>query len=167
MKDMPLESVAASCFPLTEAIVTYVTIRRTHDEVNRYVSRKLGKWKLSVPKYGIIVNLYDRKSLTLSELSQRIFSGNSNLTTLVDRMERDGIVERLDSATDRRVKKIQLTEKGSEMAPRIISEYRSFLHKMMTDCLSPGEQKLLTELLVRVKDSIASQTAMPDRKTPS
>ena len=153
---------SSNLFPYTDAIDTYVLIRRTHDEVHRYVSKQLAQWGLSVPKYGIVVHLYDQGSLTLSKLSQLIFSGNSNLTALVDRMERDGIVERLNSASDRRVKKIRLTQKGMDLAPKVISEYRGFLHQMMLNCLSPEEQHNLKNLLGQVKNKISSLSAPND-----
>lgn len=36
------------------------------------------------------------------------------MTGLIDRMERDGLVERRDDASDRRVQRIHLTEKGKQ-----------------------------------------------------
>jgi MarR family 2-MHQ and catechol resistance regulon transcriptional repressor len=141
-------------FPFTDAIKAYVTIRRSHDQVHRHVSKKLLQRGLSVPQYGVIRQLYDHESLTLSELSELIFCGNSNLTGLIDRMEREGLVERINSKRDRRVKKVCLTEKGIELASKIIGDHRAFLHEMMMNCLSPDEQRTLVDMLTRVKDSI-------------
>ena len=154
MKDNLHEKKSSLCFPMTDAIKAYVAIQRAHDAVSRHVSKKLIKWKLSVPKYGIILHLYDNESLPLSELSSLIFRGNSNLTTLITRMEKEGWVERVDNDGDRRVKKIRLTEKGRELAPKIISEYRAFLHQMMMNCLLPNDQKVLIDLLSKLKESI-------------
>ncbi len=147
-------SKSYQCFPFTDAINAYTTIRRTHDKLHRHVSKKLEKWQLSVPKYGVIRQLYNHEFLTLSEISQRIFSGNSNVTTLIDRMERDGLVERVKGGNDRRVKRIRLTEKGLALAPKVVSEYRGFLHQTMTNCLTHKEQQTLTGLLYKVMESI-------------
>ena len=142
------------CFPSTDAITAYRITRETHDAIHKHVSSWLREWGLSVPKYGIILQLYDHECLPISEISNLIFRGNSNLTTLMNRMERDGLVERFNDDRDRRMKKIRLTEKGKELAPKIISEYRIFLHQMMTNCLRPDEQIILINLLNRVKDSL-------------
>lgn len=142
------------CFPYTKAINTYTTIRLAHDDLNRRVSKELEKWKLSVPKYGVIRQLYNHNSLTLTELSQKIFSGNSNLTTLIDRMEGDGLVERVEGDTDRRIKKVRLTKKGLALAPRVVEEYRRFLHQMVTKCLTHDEQRMLTNLLQKIVESL-------------
>lgn len=75
------------------------------------------------------------------------------MTTLIDRMERDGLVQRVNNENDRRVKEIRLTEKGKELAPRVIAEYRPFLYQMMS-CFSPDEQRVLTNLLTRLKEQL-------------
>ena len=154
------------CFPLTEAIRAYVAVRKVHDLLHRHVSKKLAKWELSVPKYGVIRQLYDHESLPLSEISNLIFRGNSNITTLINRMERDGFVERVDHDSDRRIKKFRLTEKGRQIAPKVIGEYRVFLHQMM-NCLSPDEQQVLINLLSKINESIISVEADSSRSTKS
>ena len=145
-------------YPVTDAINGYATLRRTHDALHRYVSRKLAEWGLSVPKYGVIMQLYDRGSIPLSEIGNLIFRCNSNVTTLIDRMEEDGLVEKVGHDGDRRVKKIRLTAKGRKLAPKVITGYRGFLHQMMSKNLSRNEQKVLADLLNRVKAGVEGRT---------
>ena len=133
--------------------MAYWWVQQVHNVVNRIVSKKLAQWGLSVPKYGIIRQLYDHETLTLSELSRLIFRGNSNMTTLVDRMERDGIVQRVGHDNDRRVKVLRLTAKGRALAPKVIKEYRSFLHEMMS-CMTRSEQRMLVDLLTHLKERL-------------
>jgi DNA-binding MarR family transcriptional regulator len=140
-------------FSPTDAFRAYWSIQQIHNIVNRIVSKKLAQWGLSVPKYGIIRQLYDHDTLPLSKLSRLIFRGNSNMTTLVDRMERDGIVQRVGHENDRRVKVLRLTEKGRVLAPKVIKEYRSFLHEMMS-CIPRSEQRKLVDSLSRLKERL-------------
>jgi DNA-binding MarR family transcriptional regulator len=149
----PSDRKSSHIFPPTEGINAYLTFQRTYNIVNRTVSKRLARWGLSVPKYGVIIQLYDHESLPLTEISKLIFCGNSNLTALIDRMERDGLVQRVNHGTDRRIKEIRLTEKGRELAPKVIGEYRPFLHQMMS-CFSPDEQKTLSDLLARLNDRL-------------
>jgi len=142
-----------SLFPYTDSHETYVQLRRTHDAIHRHVSKKLKKWGLSVPKYGVLVRVYDHKQLPISYLSTQIFRGNSNMTTLINRLEKDGLVCRSNGDKDRRVKMIRLTPKGIRLAPKVIKEYRSFQQQMM-DCLSHREKIELLALLKRLKDSL-------------
>jgi DNA-binding MarR family transcriptional regulator len=69
-------------------------------------------------------------------------------------MERDGLVERVNCEVDRRVRRVRLTEKGREFAPKVISEHRAFLHQMMVSCLPPENHQTLITLLNQIKESI-------------
>jgi len=142
----------ARLHPLTDAIQAYLEIRKTHDAIHRHVSKKLAQWGLSIPKYGVMMRLYDHGALYLTELSTLIFRGNSNITTLITRLERDGLVERFHGE-DRRVKKIRLTRKGQALIPKVISEYREFLDRMMSDALSAKNQRRLIKDLSRLRES--------------
>jgi MarR family transcriptional regulator, 2-MHQ and catechol-resistance regulon repressor len=140
-------------FPFTDAHETYVQLRRTHDAIHRHVSKELAKWGLSVPKYGVLVRVYDHHALSISYLSTQIFRGNSNMTTLINRLEKDGLVRRFEGDKDRRVKMIRLTPKGLRLAPIVIKEYRAFQEKMM-DCLTVKERKTILQLLQKIRSSI-------------
>ena len=139
--------------PFSDPQEAYVQLRRTHDAIHRHVSKKLAKWDLSVPKYGVLVRLYDHKELSSSYLSTQIFRGNSNMTTLINRMEKSGLVCRVNIDKDRRVRMIRLTPDGLRLARVVIKEYRAFQQEMM-DCLSIKERSVLLRLLKKVEASL-------------
>ncbi len=151
-KNLP-ERKSARIYPLTDSIEAYLEIRKTHDAFHRHVSKKLEQWGLSIPKYGVIMRLYDHGELYLTELSNLIFRGNSNITTLITRLERDGLVERVNGE-DRRVKKIRLTREGQSIIPKVIAGYRPFFHQTMSKNLSAQEQKTLMKLLEKLREGI-------------
>jgi MarR family transcriptional regulator for hemolysin len=153
MKENLPERRSSRIYPLTDAIQAYLEIRKTHDAIHRHVSKKLAQWGLSIPKYGVMMRLYDQGPLYLTELSNLIFRGNSNITTLITRLERDGLVERFHGE-DRRVKKIRLTTKGQALIPKVISEYRAFLDQMMTKALSGKNHRGLAKALSQLRESL-------------
>jgi DNA-binding MarR family transcriptional regulator len=153
MKKDLAQRKSARIYPLTDSIEAYLEIRKTHDALHRHVSKELDRWGLSIPKYGVVMRLYDHGELYLTELSNLIFRGNSNITTLITRLERDGLVERFNGE-DRRVKKIRLTRKGQTLVPRVIAGYRPFLHRAVSKNLSAQEQKTLRKLLEKLREGI-------------
>ena len=153
MKQMSKNQPSDLLFPYTDAHEAYVQLRRTHDAIHRHVSKKLAKWGLSVPKYGVLRRVYDHKELSISYLSNQIFRGNSNMTTLINRMEKDGLLRRFNGDRDRRVKMIRLTPIGLRLAPVVIKEYRAFQQQMM-DCLSVKERQDLLVILKKLKESL-------------
>ena len=68
---------------------------------------------LSMAKQSALTKLVDaREPLTLSDLAARLSCVRSNMTQLVDRMEADGLVRRVDDPADRRVVRAELTPVG-------------------------------------------------------
>lgn len=68
---------------------------------------------LSTPKFSVISELVrEGKPLSLSELATRLSCVKSNMTQLVDRLETDGLVKRVDDPNDRRAVRAAITEEG-------------------------------------------------------
>jgi DNA-binding MarR family transcriptional regulator len=78
------------------------------------------------------------------------------LTGLLDRMERDGWVERRLDASDRRAKRIYLTDK---VAP-VMKELRTLAREVRMAALrglSETEQQTLMSLLLKVRGNLSSR----------
>jgi DNA-binding MarR family transcriptional regulator len=75
----------------------------------------LSKVSLSMAKQGALTQLaLAGEPLTLSQLATRLSCVRSNMTQLIDRLEADGLVRRLDDPTDRRSVRAELTALGRE-----------------------------------------------------
>ena len=121
-----MNSVAQDSQSVQEARAT----ERRKSEVDRIVetilylyaeSRRVTKTEardrgLTGPQLSVLKILEATGDLSLTELSERMSAKNSTITGIVDRMERDGLVVRDRSATDRRVVLIRATPKGLELA---------------------------------------------------
>ncbi len=75
----------------------------------------LNELGLSMAKQSALSQLAEAgEPLTLSELAARLSCVRSNITQLVDRLEADGLVRRVNDATDRRSVRAELTSIGIE-----------------------------------------------------
>jgi len=73
----------------------------------------LGRVGLSMAKYSVLTELVNAgKPLTLGDLAARVSCVRSNMTQLIDRLEADGFVRRVQCPTDRRSVHAQITESG-------------------------------------------------------
>ena len=138
---------------LQPAIDAYVQLRRTADAVARYVEAELGEWRMTAAQYGVLLHLMKGEPLSLTDLSGLVFRSNSTLTSLIDRMERDGLVARVAHENDRRVTTVALTQKGRELLLEIRVHHRPFLAGMMS-CLSPEELSHLSALLNKIEHKL-------------
>lgn len=71
--------------------------------------------ELSGPKFAALNVLAAQKQpTTLSELAEKLTCVRSNVTQLVDRLEAEGLVKRIDDPMDRRAVRAELTRLGRE-----------------------------------------------------
>ena len=94
-------------------LISRVTLVVTSALKEGLVSAGVGDVK---PAYlGALFALWKEDGLKVVELGRRSGLETSSMTGLIDRMERDGLVERRDDASDRRVQRINLTKKGRDV----------------------------------------------------
>jgi DNA-binding MarR family transcriptional regulator len=77
--------------------------------------------------YQVLRVLERNGPLPMSEIGKRLFIAKQNMTTLADKLMRDGLVERKDDAEDRRVVNIVITEKGVEFLKRSMLTLKSII----------------------------------------
>jgi DNA-binding MarR family transcriptional regulator len=81
--------------------------------VEKKLEDALAKVELSGPKYAALTVLVQAgEPISLSELANRLTCVRSNITQLIDRLENDGLVRRVDDPGDRRGKRAELTQLG-------------------------------------------------------
>ena len=84
--------------------------------------------------------------VVMSELAGRLGCHVSNLTGVVDRMERDGLVKRVRSSRDRRAVFVRLTEMGGQRRSQLQNALPPLQHAL-SQGLSAGERTQLCRLL--------------------
>ena len=117
---------------------------------NRRVTKEIAaRVSLTGPQLTVVKMLEQMGDLSLSELSDAIRAQNSTVTGIIDRMEREGLVDRLRSTEDRRVVLIRLTKKGEALAREVSVEPMEMLRTAL-DELSGKEQRDLLSILTKL-----------------
>lgn len=133
-------------------IYLYTESRRLTKDMARAVG-------LTGPQLTVLKLLETFRDLSLSSLSERIRAQNSTVTGIIDRMEREDLVARVRSTTDRRVVHIRLSDKGFRVARQIEVEpmeiFRGALLELTARDLS-DLLRILGKLQKRVRDRVAS-----------
>lgn len=87
------------------------------------------------------------KPLPMGELAGHLHCDNSNVTGIVDRLEKRGLVERQPDERDRRVKLLVLTEEGQRMRELFVG--RMHEPAPAITALSRDDQRALRDILSR------------------
>ena len=119
------------------------TIIYLYTESRRLTKGMASQFGLTGPQLTVIKLLESFQDLSLSSLSERIRAQNSTVTGIIDRMEREGLVRRERSTTDRRVVHIRLSDKGQKLARQIQVEPM----EIFRDALASLTQADLRDLL--------------------
>ena len=106
---------------------------------------------LSAAKYKVLSQIAKSKDpVPLRLLAEEQQCVASNVTTLVDRLETDGLVRRVDDPADRRSKRAELTELGKEKAEdgaRVVAEVEA----AFAESLDPTERLALAKVLTSLR----------------
>ena len=82
------------------------------------------RWQLSPSQFNVINLLHDLpEGLSQTALGQQLLMHRSNLTGLVDKLERRGLVERRAAPDDRRAYRVVLTATGTKLVREILPHY--------------------------------------------
>jgi MarR family 2-MHQ and catechol resistance regulon transcriptional repressor len=110
---------------------------------------------LTESQFAVLEALYHLGPLSQGQLCQKILRSGSNLTTVVDNLERDELVLRERDTDDRRVQIVSLTEQGRAAVAAALSAHVARVTRLMT-ALTKAEQKELARICRKLGTSIAS-----------
>ncbi len=102
--------------------------------------------------YDVLVQLAHAPELRLrmSELADSVLLTPSGLTRLVDRLCRDGLVERVRCDDDARGSYAALTERGRDRFDDVRQTHLAGVRRLFLDHLSPAEQRSLATTWERI-----------------
>ena len=100
---------------------------------------------LTYSQFAVLEALYHLGPLTQGEVSQKVLKSGSNMTTVIDNLERHGLVRRERDAKDRRVIHIHLTEAGKGKVEAVLPGHVAALVDEFR-VLSAKEQEMLGKL---------------------
>lgn len=130
-------------------VLLFVQLHHTADLVVKTVERDLAKHGLSVARYAILRMMANREPVQLSWLAERHFSRRSNITAMVDRLVRDGLVERIPDEIDRRVTRVRLTNLGRDTVETARAPHLKYLGQILAP-LDEAERHLMINLLEKL-----------------
>ena len=129
------------------------TILYLYTESRRITKLQAREVGLTGPQLTVIKLLDAFGDLSLSSLSERIRAQNSTVTGIIDRMEREGLVLRERSTTDRRVVFIKLTDKGRAVAKTIPVEPMEIFRAVLAS-LSRDDTRDLLRILGKLQKRV-------------
>ena len=124
--------------------------------IERQVRTRLrADFATTLPRFDLMAQLERHpEGLKMSELSRLLMVTGGNVTAIVDQLEKEGLVERLDEPDDRRAFRIRLTRAGDKTFAEMARSHEAWVIGLL-EGLSRKEHEELLRLLAKVKSSAA------------
>jgi len=134
------------------AMAAVTTLMRAQQILMGHLNDLLAPYELTFARYEVLMLLYFTKdgALPLGKIGERLQVHPTSVTSLIDRLERDGYVQRVPHPSDRRTTLARLTVEGRNIAgqaTKLLNEDRFGMGS-----LDATSQEELIDLLDRIRE---------------
>jgi DNA-binding MarR family transcriptional regulator len=120
--------------PAEQATAAWIAVVRAYNECTATLAQRLAPLGISLLEHEVLMNLLRAPGLTQQQLSERCFSAKSGISMLVARLEKEGVIARARSKTDRRAWSLFLGEPGMERARAALKVQARVVREMAGVC---------------------------------
>jgi len=136
---------------------TLLNIYYTGSQVKKRAREFFADYGITDVQFNLLELLFyqaeESEGLTQADLSRMMLVNRANITSLVDRMERDNLVVRASVPGDRRYNAVRLTAHGKKVLQDVEKKYRDEVNKIMS-VLNDEELDALRQMLERIRDKL-------------
>jgi len=132
----------------------YLNLIRTAEVLSQRVADLMSGYGISGKQYNVLRSLRrgGDGGLSISQISEQMTDPRADVTRLLDRLVRDGLVDRQPDKADRRVVRAYLTQAGSQLLEAIDEPLLATHHEQFAR-LSRPEIEQLTMLLKKAREA--------------
>lgn len=109
---------------------------------------RLKQHGVTISQWTILAVLWKHEGIAQVEIQQHLAIEGSTVTGIIQRMIREGLIERRTDSQDRRVQRVFLTEKGRGLEEKLVPEANA-VNQTALQGLSEDEQAFFLRLVKR------------------
>jgi MarR family transcriptional regulator, 2-MHQ and catechol-resistance regulon repressor len=136
-----------------DTVLVY-NLLRTHSYLTPFIDADLRQMNLTSAQLNVLLVLRaaEPKGLLMGEIGQQLVATKSNVTGLIDRLERQTLAVRT-AHDDRRATVVHITTAGTALLDRVAPAYAERLAEL-AGCLSDQEKRTLVRLLTKFRRAL-------------
>lgn len=138
-----------------EQCVNYL-LSAAQNTVFKHLSSKLAPFGLTPSQYGVLNCLWSKEAETPKQLGERLRIEASSISSILDRMQANELIERNIDPNDRRAIRIDVTGKGmalQEEITKIVDE----VNQDFLSFLEPEQKDFFIKTLLTIADTKPQQ----------
>jgi MarR family 2-MHQ and catechol resistance regulon transcriptional repressor len=133
----------------TPGVHIWLVMMKAFHAVNGYAARSFQSHGLGDSDFRVLEALLHKGPLPVNTIGPKVFLTPGSISIAVDRLYEKGLVTRMESGTDRRVRVVNLTPKGRDLIATIFNVHAEDMEKL-AQILKPTERVQLVNALKRL-----------------
>jgi DNA-binding MarR family transcriptional regulator len=109
--------------------------------------------EITIEQWSVLYHLWKEDGLSQQELCNRTFRDKPSITRLIDNLEKQELVNRMPSSTDRRINLVALTDKAKEMQQLTIDLANQTMNEALIG-VKKENIELVKQVFQRVYDNL-------------
>jgi len=127
-------------------------VGRVARKLARVTKESLAPYGLTTTQFFLLTALYEKDGITISALAQKVALDKATLTGLLDRLEREWLIERKSDPEDRRAIRIYLTQKSEGLREELTELYHRN-NGMFLSILTDEERKVFERVVSKLEEA--------------
>lgn len=132
------------------SVLAWLRLARVFQKIDRVSEVHMRSLGLTVAQFDILAQVGAAHGITQQELADRLLVTKGNISQLIDRMEKLGLLRR---SQEKRSNILSLTEKGQELYDRVVPAQEDLVSKQFS-ALSASEVDNLLHLLRKLDHAL-------------
>ncbi len=132
-----------------DALALFISLSRAAQWVNAHADRDIRSHDMNRTEFGVLELLHHKGPQPLQQIGGKVLMSSGNITYVVDKLEKKGLVRRRASTEDRRLIYAELTDHGQTFITGIFPGHISVIESAVKG-LTQEEQRAAAELLKKL-----------------
>src|SRR6201988_1368772 len=133
----------------TRGVHIWLIMMKAFHAVSGYANRSFQSHGIDDTDFRILEALLNKGPLPVNTIGPKVFLTPGSISTAVDRLVERGLVSRVESPEDRRVRVVSLTPKGKRLIEPVFRKHAVEIRKVFADT-SPKELRALETTLKKL-----------------
>lgn len=128
-----------------------------HNALEDAFSLHFAQYGLSWPKFNALIHLYmaGEEGLIQTELSKKLVVSRANISSLIERLEKEDLVLRTTDPSDKRVLRVRLTKRAVAHIKSFLPIHNQYIQQVMST-INQEEKEVLISLLKKITQGLES-----------
>jgi MarR family 2-MHQ and catechol resistance regulon transcriptional repressor len=132
-----------------DSLKTLTILFRAHSALQERIKADVSKYDLNVTEFGVLEALHHKGPLSIQAIQSKVLVAASSMTYVIRQLQNKGWVEKSVDDEDRRISRIQLSEKGRQLMETVYPQHALAMRQFL-NVLSPKDETNLQTALKRI-----------------